>query len=143
MCSLKHRVSMPQSNKLKCCTDCNHICRQRTERSINSPTSWIVYITNFQYFQIIHTSNQCGYQCYSNRNLLPGVQTPPNNTSFPQESIYRRQSSLRNHKNPPCKGSCCRTLILTFQIHNILRSCSFERWLVWTSHWNKDQPPNS
>lgn len=134
---------MPQPNQLKRNTDCNYVCRGRTERFITSPTSRIVNVTNFQYFQIIHTSNQCGNLCNCNRNLLSGIHASPNNSSFPQEPIDWWQSGLRSHENPPCKCSCSGTFICAFQIPNVLRPCSFNRWLVGTGHWSYDQSPNS
>lgn len=133
---------MPQTNKLKSNTCSNNVCRQGTESSVNSPTCWIIYIAYFQYFQIIHTSNQSRSQrdCYSHQQ--PTGSTCPNNSSFSQKTINRGQSCLRSHKHPPSKCCCCGTLILPFQIPNILGPCYFRRRSVRTSHWNKKKSPN-
>lgn len=134
---------MPQPNHQKCHTDCNNICRLCTKRPVNTPTLRSVYITNFQNFQVVHTSNQCCYLSYCNWNLQSRVLTSPYNPSLPLKTIKRWQPSLRSHKHSPCKGCCSRTLILSFQIPNKLWSSCFNRRLLWTSHWMQNQSPNT
>ncbi len=134
---------MPQPDQQKSHTDCNNICRERTKRLVNSPTCRIIYITNFQYFQIINTSDKCSYlgNCY--RNQLSRVLTHPNNSCFSQKPIYWRKSCLRSHKHPPGERGCSRALTQPLLIPNILRPSSFQRRLIRTCHWNENLPPNT
>lgn len=147
MSSLKHRISVPLSNQLKGCTPCNNISSDTRSFFISSPTCGCINITYFLNLQIVNTSNLCSYQSNCNRNQLSIIQSSPNNSGFPQESINRRKSCLTCHKHCPPKSCCPRTLILSFQIPNILRSCCFpsssrKRMLMRTSHWPHKQSPS-
>jgi len=145
MSCLKHRISVPLSNQLKSCTPCNDISSNRRCFFISSPTSRCINITHFLHFQIVNTSNLCSHLSYCYRNLLSIIQSSPNDSSFPQEPIHRGESRLTCHEHSPPESSCPRTLILSFQIPNILRSCRFpssSRRLLRTSHWPHKQSPS-
>lgn len=124
---LELSITGPLPNEHNKYTHSNNVCCQRRNLSVRSPTSGIVNIPDLHYFQIINTTDHCISQsnCYKNKKFV--IHSMPNNSSFPLEREYRRQSCQTCHKNCPSKSSSSRTSIQTFQIPKKLRSCSIRK----------------
>lgn len=141
MCCQKQRISMPQSNHHNCNRNCNNIGTYTRNVTIYTPTCWIVYVTNFHYFQVINTSNLSIKQGNKHWNQKLIVQTRQENGCFPQKPIYRRKPRQTCHQYSPGKSGGCTTLIQCFQIPNILRTCFLST--CRSSHWPHNQCPHS
>lgn len=102
----------------------NNVSSQWGQAGIGSPASRIIYITQFNYFQIVNTPNHSVSQSYLYKNKQPIIYSMPNNCSFTLERENWRQSSKTCHENCPSEGCSSRASILPFQIPKKLGSSS-------------------
>lgn len=118
---------MPLSNEHNKDAKSNNISSNWRNFSVTSPSSWIIYISNFHYFQIVYTSNHSISQSNCNKNKKSSINSMPKNSCFPLKTVYWRKPSLTSHKHCPSKSCSSRTSILPFQIPQVLR-CSTSCW---------------
>lgn len=120
---------MPLSNEHNKYTKSNNISSDWRNFSITSPGSRIIYICNFHYLQIIHTSNHSISQSNCNQNIKSRINSVPKNSCFSLKTINWRKPSLTSHKHCPSKSCSSRTSILAFQIPQVLWSCTNRKLL--------------
>lgn len=136
-------VSMPLPNHHESYTDSYNVSGRRRYPRVSRPTRRVIYITNFQNFQIVNTSNQGCKLSNCNCGEPTIVLGCPNDSSFPQESINRRKTPESYKEHGPPKSCGCRTLVQCFKIPNVLRTCCFHRRLVRSGHRPHEKCPHS